>query len=164
MDKVEIVKRIEEGYARLESTLAQLSESQLTGVPINGDWTAKDILAHLMYWEKELLHWIETAAEGQKPPVPTFTDDELDRVNTFAILAGQQASLAEIRSRYQEVHDRLIAAIQALPADTEHSPWWAVWQRPNGVTPWQIITDNTVDHYAEHLIPIQALIQSPTSA
>src|SRR4051812_42377723 len=52
----ELRERIDSSYAALERTIEQLSDDQLT-TPIDGSWSAKDLLAHIAAWEQVTIHF-----------------------------------------------------------------------------------------------------------
>src|SRR6478672_11389311 len=52
----ELRARISTSYHALEQTIAQLSDDQLTA-PIDGSWSAKDLLAHIAAWEQVTIHF-----------------------------------------------------------------------------------------------------------
>lgn len=61
-DKMELVKQIETSwadYSRPQSQLATLT------TPLDGDWTGKDLLAHITAWEKRVL---EALQRGRNHP------------------------------------------------------------------------------------------------
>ncbi len=56
MDKQQLLKRLEKAWAAIEESYDGLSDSQLTEPCVIGNWSVKDILAHVTTWEEERLH------------------------------------------------------------------------------------------------------------
>ncbi len=80
-DKMELVKQIETSWAELLAAASQLTPTQLT-TPLDGDWTGKDLLAHITAWEKRVLELLQ---RGRNHPdgfhVDGVEDWDVDRVN-----------------------------------------------------------------------------------
>jgi hypothetical protein len=39
---------------------------------VTGDWSIKDIVAHLTAWEERLVAWLEAIAHGTSPELPPW--------------------------------------------------------------------------------------------
>jgi len=55
---------------RSRAILATLTPEQMTRPGALGDWSAKDVLAHLYEWEQMVLGWLAAGQRGQTPSVP----------------------------------------------------------------------------------------------
>jgi hypothetical protein len=82
-DKAELLERVRREYAALEQVIGRLSEAQLTA-PIDGSWSAKDILAHIAAWQQILLGFhiggrpFDQAAPGI---AASYQTDDVDTIN-----------------------------------------------------------------------------------
>lgn len=47
MDKTSLLNTIQAEYAQFESLIAPLTEAQLCTPPLDGEWSIKDIMAHI---------------------------------------------------------------------------------------------------------------------
>ena len=56
MNKTKLLNEMHNGYTAFENLLAPLSETQMTTAGVNGEWSIKDILAHLAAWQKRQRH------------------------------------------------------------------------------------------------------------
>ena len=52
----ELLQRSRDRHAQLEALLAQLTDDDLTRPGVTDDWSAKDHLAHLTWWESNYHH------------------------------------------------------------------------------------------------------------
>lgn len=162
MNKTKMLEKIQVERELLKTTLAQMSEEQITETPVQTKWTVKDILAHITAWERQLLNWLRTAAQGEPPeimPEGYDTWDDFDRLNEQIYIENRDRSLADIRADFDRIYQQLLAELQALP-DDPHDDQWSVWR--DGKPPWALIAGNTYDHYREHLKPIQAWLSKRT--
>src|SRR5207248_5470776 len=67
MDKTTLLNTIQTEYAQLESLVAPLSEAQLCTAPSEGEWSIKDIMAHVAVWEQICTRWLEEFLRGVTP-------------------------------------------------------------------------------------------------
>jgi len=58
MTKQQLLDRLENAWADLQASFAGLSEAQMTQPGVTGDWSVKDILAHVTTWEEEALRML----------------------------------------------------------------------------------------------------------
>src|SRR5215470_767962 len=67
MDKTTLLNTIQTEYAQFESLIAPLSETQLCTAPFEGEWSIKDIMAHIAVWEQLCTRWLEEFLRGVTP-------------------------------------------------------------------------------------------------
>ena len=68
MDKQQLLKQLEKAWAAIKESYAGLSDSQLTEPGVMGNWSVKDILAHVTTWEEEALKYLPLILESGRPP------------------------------------------------------------------------------------------------
>ena len=148
LDKTTILNRLQAERACFEATLAQIGEAQMTEAHVLGEWTVKDILAHVTAWEHQLLHWFGMAAQGQPldMPVPGTWSGYIERFNAHAYVENRDRSLADVRAEFAQVYQQLVSELQALPEDPADQ-LWSVWL--DGQPPWGFVA-TYYEHYQEH--------------
>lgn len=67
MGKSQLLERDSTGYEELARILASLNEAQMTIAGVHGDWSVKDILAHLAAWHEHLLNLIYAVVHKEEP-------------------------------------------------------------------------------------------------
>ena len=144
LDRATLLETIQTAYDRLDVTLANLSDQQMTRIGGGGDgWTVKDALAHLTWWEHYTLRRLNGA-----PPLLQDGDDggtTVDGTNKRVYEENQQKSLHDVLAEFREAFQQLRAAVEALPDD-----------RLADENTQGLIAGNTYDHYDEHLQTIRA--------
>lgn len=144
MDRATLLQTIQAAYDRLDATLATLSDDQLT-LPGGGggEWTVKDVLAHLTWWE----HYTVRRLSGASQLIQDGEDGNtiLDDTNKHVYEENRQKSLAAVQAEFREAFQQIRAAVEALPAD-----------RIANEDTQSLIAGNTYDHYGEHLQTIRA--------
>ena len=147
-NKTELVQLIEVSWAELLAAASQLTPTQLT-TPLAGDWTGKDLLAHITAWEKRVLELLQ---RGRNQPdgfqVEGVEDWDVDRVNLGYYEANRARPQADIQHDFHHIHDQLMAELALWPDDLEHAQW-STWI--DGPPLWQIIPGDTYEHYEEHI-------------
>jgi len=68
--KSDLLFRIADAYAALTATLAAMPPREVTLPGVNGDWSARDELAHMTFWEERMLVVLRAALAGEDPPHP----------------------------------------------------------------------------------------------
>ncbi len=111
-----LLRRLEAAWAAFNDSYAGLTDSQLIEPGVVGDWSVKDILAHVTIWEEEALRYLPVIAEGGRPPRYAESGG-IDAFN--ARMTGQKRglSLAEVRRELDDAHCRLVDLVQSTPED-----------------------------------------------
>jgi hypothetical protein len=115
--KKDLLTEIERERAALDETLALLSARQMTQAGVTrGGWSVKDILAHLVEWQKMNLDWYAAGLRGEKPamPAPGYTLRELPRLNQMIYRKHHGRSFKAVMTDYQTYHRRIISLIETL--------------------------------------------------
>jgi hypothetical protein len=117
MTKQQLLKRLEQAWTAFTESYAGLSEARLTAAGVNGEWSVKDILAHVTTWEQEALHHLPTILAGRRPPRYSVTYGGIDAFNDQMTARKRALSLAEVLSQLDETHRQLIAYVQDAPEE-----------------------------------------------
>jgi hypothetical protein len=122
------------GRARdfLLTSIEGLDERTATSVPVLGDWTAKDIIAHLVSWGDELRSEI---SEILIDPAPKYSyvisgDRDYDEWNRGRVAEAKSLSLPEIVAELDRDYEETADLLRRLAPDE--------LQR-RGVVPWKIM-------------------------
>ena len=84
VSKERLLEELKSGRERLEATLAGVSEEQMTAPGAVGDWSVKDLLAHLIFWEQAPVRALRAEARGEPGRLPS-DDEGADRLNARAV-------------------------------------------------------------------------------
>ena len=119
MKKSELLNWLQEEYRQWEAFLDQIGEARMDQGGVNGDWSMKDIVAHLTGCQPRLITRLQAAQRGEPDPPPPWpahlqTDDE---INAWIYEANRGRSVREVLDETQHVHQQLLAAVEALPDD-----------------------------------------------
>lgn len=162
-DKIDLYTTIYRGYEALQQLLAPLSESQMTTPGANGDWSIKDIIAHIASWQRFLLDRLEAAAKDSTPTLPMLeSSEEVDRLNARFYEENRTRSLPEVMNELETTFMQVLKSVWSLPAEAlfeaDRFPWM------QGTPLVALIAGDTYEHYLEHSPAIQLALQSARAA
>jgi hypothetical protein len=115
--RADALATLQDGDRRLTELLAGLSSEELVrGATIGGgDWSAKDLIGHIAFWEEIALATIDPWLRGERPPIEeTFTGGDADALNAWNQDRKRSWSVERVRATSGETHRRLIAAIEGM--------------------------------------------------
>lgn len=104
-------------WADLEASYAGLSEAEMTRPGIAGDWSVRDILAHVSWWEEEALEHLPTILAGGRPPRYADAWGGIDAFNAAMTERWRALSLAEVIERQRATHARLVEYLETVPEE-----------------------------------------------
>lgn len=136
---------LDDRWNALLTSIEGLSDEQLQTPGVVGDWSVKDILAHITTWEEEGLHHLPTVALGKKPPTYASQYGSLDQFNALKYDENAKRSLAEVKTRLHDTHAQVLAYLDTVPDELLPSK-----ERFRNRLKW-----DTYSHYAMHAKHIQ---------
>jgi hypothetical protein len=111
-----LLRRLESAYAAFEESFAGLPEAALLEPGVAGDWSVKDVLAHVSTWEEEALEHLPAIVAGATPPRYAASGG-IDAFNARMAERKRDLSLAEVRRLLEASHRRLIEYVRSVPED-----------------------------------------------
>jgi hypothetical protein len=118
LPKTELLSEVARERRALDDLLAGLSPHQMTTEGVTrGGWSVKDILAHLVEWQRMNLDWYAAGLRGEKPPIPApgYTLRDLPRFNAMIYRKHHRRSLRAVVADYRSHHDQVVGLIRRLP-------------------------------------------------
>jgi uncharacterized damage-inducible protein DinB/predicted RNase H-like HicB family nuclease len=100
--------------ASLLSQLVRLDQQALTGMPLHGDWTVKDLLAHVVEWDRWEHQTMKSAVAGEEPDFVALHD--LDATNAGFVGRWRARSLGDLLLEMQEVRSNWVHWLGNLSA------------------------------------------------
>ena len=119
MIKSELLHVLQEKYQKWEALLDQVGLTRMDQPGVNGDWSMKDIVAHLTGWQPRLIAHIQAAQRGEPeppPPWPAHLQTE-DEINAWIYESNRGRSVREVLEESHHVFQQLLAVIEGLPDD-----------------------------------------------
>lgn len=127
--KMQLLDELRDEQARWEALLQNIGENHMTQPGVAGEWSIKDIVAHLTGWRLRTVARFQAALRHEPTPPPPWpselqTDDE---INAWIYAANRDRTLADVlhesRDVFQQLMDTLDAFSEADLLDYLHSDW-----------------------------------------
>jgi hypothetical protein len=152
MDHRQLDALVEDTVAAREEFLAAIDavDPELLATPgLIGDWSARELIAHVGYWAGHAVETIQAAEEGRaaefgagEPPV--------DEVNATVARVARETDLGTVRKREAGSFEALLTRLRRL------EPSLLDQRLSDGTTLEQGIREDGADHYREHAADIRA--------
>jgi len=111
-----LLQRLDAAWAAFMESHAGLSDARLTEPGVAGNWSVREILAHVTTWEVESLKHLPLIISGGQPP-RYVTYGGIDAFNAQTTEQRRALALSDVRSQLVDAHRRLIDFIQRVPDD-----------------------------------------------
>ena len=140
MNKSELLNWLQEQYERWKVLLDQIGPERMDQPGVNGDWSMKDLVAHLTGWQPRLITRIQAAQRGEPEPPPphlhcterTICHEMLthfknrvqvwpahlqteDEVNAWIYESNRGRPVSEVLDESDRSFQKLFAVIEGLP-------------------------------------------------
>lgn len=153
MNKQDLLEKIVSGRTRLDAALSRIDEERMPLIVLHGEWSVKDLIGHLGYWEGFVVSLFSTLRAGKTPePFP-----DIDILNAQVLSLSRKQSLSEVRRQERNAYQKILALIEEASTqelfNADHFPG------ADGRPFESIISDNTYGHYAEHLPELSAWLK-----
>jgi len=114
MSRQRLLATLDKAWTALKQSYAGLSDSQLIEPGVTGDWSVKDILAHVTTWEGEALEYLPLIIAGGRPP-RYVRYGGIDAFNAKMTEDKRALSLREVLRQLDDTHAQLIDMVQHAP-------------------------------------------------
>jgi hypothetical protein len=141
-----LIESIQAGRASLDARLVGLDEAAMIRPGVQGEWSVKDLLAHLVFWEGGMVENLKRAVRGE---VPQYPSGELDDINAQVFAENRQRPLEAVLAESRQSFEALLAQVQGLPEEDLIDPGRFAWTE--GKPLWEYIAGESFEHIREHL-------------
>jgi hypothetical protein len=117
VNRQQLLNRLDTAWLAFQASYAGLSNSRLTQPGVVGDWSVKDIIAHVTWWEEEALRHLPLIIAGDRPPRYSVAYGGIDAFNAMMTERKRDVSLSDVLMQQDDTHRRLIDFIQSVPED-----------------------------------------------
>jgi hypothetical protein len=155
MDKVEFLNQLLESHSSWKALLGQVPECAMELPGVCGKWSVKDVIAHVTWFEREMVGMLQARALVGLDLWNLPGDDR----NEAIYQQNSQRTLEDIRSEAAEVLPLLVAGMDGLADQDLLSPEGFRGMPPEWI-PWQVIASNTFEHYDNHSQDIRKWLES----
>ena len=157
MSKAALLDRIESERRAWDALLAEVGEERMEQPGVNGVWTFKDMMSHLIAYRRQTVSRLQAGVQGTEPappPWPPEWDDndetQLDRINAYIYEANKDRPLADVlaesRAQFGQMHDAVAALSDDALFTRSRFAWLEGW-------PLAAVLDSSYHHLHEEHEP-----------
>ncbi len=125
-------------HVHFKETVRGIPDDKLT-VPMHGEWSVKDLIAHVSSWNEMGALDMARVGRGHVPCVAAFREADVDEWNAFLMRPRKLFPPAQVYSELEGCYDMMAEALAAVPQ--------AMFQPGNMVPNFLMIA---VHHYGDH--------------
>ena len=111
----QVLERLDAAWMDFEESHAGLSESQMVLPGVTTQWSVRDVIAHVSWWEEEALKHLPHIREGRRPPRYSVTYGGIDAFNALMTEKWRNLSVAEVLRDHASIHRRLREYVHRMP-------------------------------------------------
>lgn len=145
----EIISYLNFGRDCLLESIEGLSQREMTEIPIYPDWTIKDVLAHIIGWDRRVIAILPLIVNDRAGEVPGV---DVANHNAQSVAAGRRKSVPQLLAEIKESHQQIMALISELDyreIDRRHE------RNGRVITIRSYIIQIMVDHERQHAAEIE---------
>jgi hypothetical protein len=133
-------------FEELISGFDSLTEAQMNAVGVTTEWSAKDLLAHLAYWERAAAERVREFEVGRSS-AKKRTRAQRERINREVVSANRATPWQVLREELILARSEIVAAMRRAPEELEERSPLA-----------HVIYSQCVQHRRRHLEQLHAWI------
>jgi hypothetical protein len=144
--KKDLIAESQKEYQDLQKFLAGLSPEEMLQ-PALGEWSPKDVLAHLLEWQNMFFGWYEAGLRGETPALPAegYKWNQLPALNQAIYERYRDASLSEIENQFRKSHEKTMQLVDELSNEGLFERGYHSWTTQHSLATF--INANTGSHY-----------------
>ncbi len=166
LDKIKLLTTLRTERTRWETVLAEVGEAQMTQAGVEGEWSVKDIIAHVTAYEAWIVARLDSALRGETLRLEIDRLD-LEQRNARIFEENRNRPLQDVLAESQQVFQQLLKSVQALSDEDLTDPHRLepfldpLWT--DGLPVWRCIAADSYEHYSQHIPSIHAWLDKSTS-
>jgi len=154
MPKADVIEGLRAARATLLQSIEGLSDDQMLQAGAVGYWWVKDVLAHLVSWEAELVTVLAQLEQYRRRSPRIVEIEDIDEWNEDQYHLNARRSLADVLDDFHGVHRQLIRAVEMLDDRVLDNNRLFPWMEGEPLS--YLILENAIWHEEEHAEDIRA--------
>ena len=154
----QLIANIQTERAAWQALIEQIGQDRFTMPGVAGSWSVKDIIAHITWFEREMVSLVKAHAlvGSELWNLPT------DERNAAIYEEIRGASLDRVLEDSAQVHQQILELLPTL-SDKDLTNPESFPDMPPDWQPWLIIAQNTYQHYQQHIPDLEKWIAAAGS-
>jgi uncharacterized damage-inducible protein DinB len=106
--------QLHDGRERLMASFEGLSEDEMLQSGPAGDWSVRDILAHVAAWDRAVTASFEQMLKGERPELLDLDEEEIEVFNAEHNEADKQRGLEEVLRELSDSREAMIELLRGV--------------------------------------------------
>lgn len=125
----ELLNGLQDEYRSWLALLDEIGPQRMDRPGVAGEWSIKDIIAHLTGWRRRTVGRLQAVARGEpEPPLPWPPELQTDdAINDWIYRSSKDLSVGEVLVQSDGVFRQMVAALEGIPEETlanaSQFPW-----------------------------------------
>ena len=113
----EAIDILDAGHARIRRLIKRIPPHWMARPGVgDGDWSPKDLLGHLCFWEEKVLEALAAWDAGERAPIDRdIYSTSINAINGEGVRLRSRHTLARVQRDWDNVHGQLIRTIRTMP-------------------------------------------------
>jgi hypothetical protein len=137
-DKSDALAALAAAHMGFKETVRDIPDEKLTVVML-GEWSAKDVIAHISSWNELSALDLRRVGRGHVPCLAAFREADVDEWNAFFMRPRKLFPPAQVLHELEGCYDMLVEALETVPE--------AMFQQGSMITNFLALAAH---HYQEH--------------
>jgi uncharacterized protein (TIGR03083 family) len=143
-DKESTLELLDKEYQNLREAVDGLDDEQMTRVWL-GEWSVKDIVAHVLGWEREMTGALQRLARGERPTPEGVDYSDVNEWNHRFARKMTQIDPRTVLAAWRQAHMNYLRAAKAVPDDR-----FGLQEDGRPKTVNRLLEASGFGHYGEH--------------
>jgi hypothetical protein len=143
MDTETVIEELAAARDDFHATLAAVAPESRTTPGLIGEWSGRDLVAHLGYWAGHAVDTIHAVEEGRAEDVG-IDDPPVDEVNETVVRVARGTPPATVLKREAASVEALVERLRRLDASLLAA------RLPDGQTLLEAVREDGAGHYRDH--------------
>jgi hypothetical protein len=124
-----------------------LTAEQMVEPDLMGQWSVKDVLAHLVEWQQMVLSWYRAGLRGETPeiPAPGLKWNQTPQLNQMILEKHRDRPIDQVMEMFGASHQEIVGVIHDLSDQELFEPGRMTWTGKN--TMGTYFVSATSSHY-----------------
>jgi hypothetical protein len=158
ISKASILHELRAARAEWDALMTEVGENRMTEPGAAGDWSVKDVMAHLTNFSRWFVNASEAHFRGELPPLDGTEAMDFEQRNLFWHQQARDRSLADVQAESQQVFSRLLEVVEAHTEEflTQPQQFEGI---PGSFLIWKMLEGDGYEHYRDHMRSIRAWLE-----
>jgi uncharacterized protein (TIGR03083 family) len=112
-----LIEKLDAAWHDFQDTYAGLTDEEVLEPGVVGEWSIRDLIAHVTWWEEEALSHLPTILAGGRPVRYSVAYGGIDAFNARRTEQRRELSLDEVRAAFVATHRRLVDYLRGVPPE-----------------------------------------------